>query len=254
MTTKKALITGASGGIGLALARALAKEGYQITAVARQQPKLDALVKELGAGHRALAADLATSAGIDAVSAELKATRYDLLVNNAGAGLMGAFADSDLKRSRELLTLNCDAVVALSHAFLAGSRPGDALMNVSSTLGLGTFPYSSVYAATKAFVLSFSEGVWFEQKDRGVYVVALCPGATESDFHASAGASEANRPPKRIMETPEQVAATAVAALAERSGPSVISGPKNKVMAFVMTRILGRKRGAVMMGGFGKPK
>jgi len=254
MTNKNALITGASGGIGLALARALSKEGYQITVVARNQQKLDALVKELGAGHRALVADLSTSEGIDVVAAEVKATRYNLLVNNAGAGLMGAFAAADLGRSREILRLNCDAVVTLSHAFLTGAQRGDTLMNVASTLGFGAFPYSTVYAATKAFVLSFSEGLWFEQKDKGVHVVALCPGATESDFHTAAGATEANRPPKRIMETSEQVAATAVAALKRRGGPSVISGPKNKAMLFVTTRLLGRTRATVMMGGFGKPR
>jgi uncharacterized protein len=251
---KKALVTGASEGIGRAFARFLARESYEITAVARTEARLKELLTELGTGHRYIVADLSHESGISQVSAQLRNERYDLLVNNAGAGAHGAFDVTPLETARKLIRLNCESVVELSHAFLQSARTGDAIINLSSTLGFGGFPYSSVYAATKAFVLSFSESLWYEQKGRDVYVMALCPGPTSSLFHDTAGFSADARPPERIMQTPEQVVATALLALKRRQKPSVVSGLMNRVMTFASTRAMSRKRAISLMGGFGEPK
>ena len=157
MSEKRALVTGASEGIGQAFAEALATEGYQVTLVARSQERLQAARARLsGAGHEVLVADLSTPAGIERVAAEL-AGGYTLLINNAGVGSHGAFAATDLLQLQAMMRLNCDAVMQLSHAFLRGSKKGDALINVASVLGLLGMPQvAGLYAATKAFVITFS--------------------------------------------------------------------------------------------------
>jgi short-subunit dehydrogenase len=252
VTQKKALVTGASEGIGRIFAQQLAKSGYQVTAVARNEARLQELTRELGAGHRYLVADLADAAAVDMVAADLTRERYDLLINNAGYGLYSPFQQANLAQLSAMIRVNIDAVLALAHAFLQTAKSGDALINVASTLAFGGFPSAAVYAATKAFLLSWSESVWYEQRDRGVYVMALCPGATETKFHQAAGGQDSNKPPAAVMMSAESVVEVGMAALAARSQPTVITGGKNRAMIFASKRLMTRRQAINMMGSFSR--
>lgn len=245
---KKAMVTGASGGIGEVFATALAKEGWAVTLVARSATKLDELASKLP-GASAITADLSDPADIARVAQGVREGGYDLLVNNAGIGVYGRFDETPLDTQLAMMRLNMDALVTLSHAFLATAKSGDALVNVASTLGLLAFPTASAYAATKYFVIGFSESLWHEQKARGVYVMVLAPGATITNFHSAAGGTEKNAPPAGVSQTPEQVVAVARAALAARSSPTVVSGFSNKAMVF-MSRFMPRWAVVDMMGSF----
>jgi len=248
---KKAMITGASEGIGRAFAHRLLNEGYTVTATARNEARLQELMKELGeGGHAYHVADLSTADGIQAIAAVLAADHYHLLINNAGYAVYGAFFEADLPRIEAMMRLNCHALVALSHTFLQQAEQGDALINVSSALAFMPMPSAGTYAATKAFVTSFTETLWHEQKKRGIYVMGLCPGVTATQFHDRAGGDESNRPPAAITQTPEEVVATAMQALAERAKPTVVSGVKNKLVTN-LTRVMSRKRIVKMMATFG---
>lgn len=243
---KIALITGASDGIGRAIAKKLAEEGYQITAVARNEAKLKSLVQELGKDHTYLIADLSTEEGQNRVAEELTSKHYDLLVNNAGVGTVGTFNGNPLTKQIAMLRLNCEAVVKLAYAFLKNAKANDALMNVSSTLAFLPMPSIGLYSATKSFVTAFSDSLWFEQKPRGVYVVALHPGITSTNFQANAGGNPDDLP-KNIAQTPEQVAEVAIRALRLRKKPVVISGIRNTLFAGI-SRVISRKSTVTMMG------
>jgi hypothetical protein len=249
---KKALVTGASEGIGRAFASMLAKDGYTVTAVARNEARLQELMAELGAGHDYRVVDLADAAAVDGLAQALAGGGYDLLVNNAGVGLYGDFHQVELAPLRRMVQVNCDAVMVLAHAYLSRAKAGDALINVASSLAFSGMPTSAVYAATKAFVLSWSESLWYEQQPRGVYVMALCPGATETKLHTSSGGKETNKPPKSVTQTPEEVVSEALAALKARQRPTVITGSKNRMMIAMASRVMSRKQAVSMFGGFTK--
>ena len=247
--SKTAMVTGASGGIGLEFAERLAKQGYQVTLVARGEAKLKAHVARLGAGHRFIAADLSVPAYWKRVAEDVRATKYDLLVNNAGVGVYGAFADGPVEPTLAMMRLNMDSLVELSHAFLQVAKKGDALLNVASTLALLSFPGAASYCATKAFVTAFSEGLWFENKPRGIYVAALLPGVTKTNFHEAAGGGADNVPPEGITQTSAQVVDVGLSALERRSSPTVLTSFTNKAMVFFSTRMIPRKLMVNMMGG-----
>lgn len=244
--TKRAMVTGASEGIGRVFAKALVGRGYAVRAVARSEAKLKELAAEVGSGVEALAADLSTAEGQRKAAEALEAGGFDLLVNNAGVGLVGPFADAEVDKLLAMLRLNCEAVVALSHAFLKGAKAGDALVNVSSTLAFMPSPGLGTYAATKAFVTSFSEALWYEQRDRGVYVMGLCPGITSTRFQENAGGRKEDVP-QNMAQTPEQVVDEALAALDARRSPTVITGVQNKAGA-MLSRALPRKAMVSVMG------
>ncbi|MEM7115965.1 MAG: SDR family NAD(P)-dependent oxidoreductase [Chloroflexota bacterium] len=245
----KVLITGGSGGIGLAIAQKLAEAGAQVTLVARNESKLQQLAPSLaGNGHDYLRADLSDETDIGRLANHIRTHKYDTLINNAGIGIYGRFTDIDLGRQETMLTLNINALMALSYAFLSTAKSGDALMNTGSTLGFTSFPGSSAYAATKGFVVTFSEGLWWEYKKQDIYVVALCPGATRTSFHEAADGSHANYP-EMILQTPKQVADEAVRALQKRHGPIVISGGMNRMLVGSQ-RLMSRKTAVNIMGGF----
>ena len=246
---KKALVTGASEGIGYVFAKRLASEGYDVTAIARNEERLKRLVSEMGAGHSYIVADLTTEAGQEKIVQAISARHFDLLVNNAGIAAMGKFTDIPLKKHVEVATLNCETVMKLSYAYLKTATAGDALINVSSALAFMPMPVIGLYSATKAFVTSFSESLWFEQRPRGVYVMGLCPGITSTNFNENSGAGKAETP-KLMTQTPEQVVDTALKALKARNKPTVISGWVNNVFAF-MSRLMSRKAIASMMGKMG---
>lgn len=247
---KRALVTGASEGIGRAFAKRLATEGYAVTAIARNELRLKELIEELNSkDHTYQVADLSTRDGTEKIVTELTNARVNLLINNAGFGVYGEFYKADLSKLESMIRLNCDSLVALSHAFLREAQKGDALINVSSALAFMPMPSAGLYAATKAFVTSFSESLWYEQKERGVYVMGLCPGVTSTNFHQRSGGTEGNRPPAAITQTPEEVVEVAMKALAKRGCPTIVSGAKN-AMITNLVRFMPRKSIVGMMAGF----
>lgn len=190
---KTVLVTGASMGIGEGFARELARRGAKVVLVARSRDRLEKLAGELP-GATFLVEDLATPGAarrvFDAVTT--RGLLPDVLVNNAGFGTHGGFDALTLAVQREAIDLNVCALVELTHLLLPvlEHRQG-GVINVASTAAFQPVPYMAVYAATKAFVLSFSEALWAEYRPRGVRVLALCPGATETAFFTRAGEAAA---------------------------------------------------------------
>ena len=225
------LITGASSGIGEAFARKLAARGRNVLLVARSEDKLIALCNELGRltsiRARYVALDLQQpDAPLQLFEETMKRElEVEMLINNAGFGSMGEFAKLDLNRELEMIQLNVRSLVELAHRFLEPMRERNrgTIINVASTAGFQPVPYMATYAATKAFVLSFSEALWDENRVHGVHVMALCPGVTETNFFEAAGI---DRPPMRTVQTPEEVVETALRAL-NRKKSLVISGWAN---------------------------
>ncbi|MFE6664379.1 SDR family NAD(P)-dependent oxidoreductase [Streptomyces sp. NPDC057697] len=240
-----ALVTGAGAGIGREFARQLAARGHQVIAVARSEDGLRSLTDELGPDHSHIAADLTTPDGLRKVTGALDGhRRVQLLVNNAGTTVPGPFATVPLHRTLAMMRLNCEALVTLAHRFLARAEPGDSLLNVSSTLAFAPMPDLSVYAATKAFVTSFSESLWHEHKDRGIYVMGLCPGMTATESQPHSDGDSRSVP----VQSPERVVRTALTALHRRRRPTVISGRRNTLFA-AATRSLPRRTVLKMLGG-----
>ena len=243
--SKLALVTGASEGIGRSFAKKLASEGYLVLAVARNENRLKELMREIGPRHGYKVADLSTEAGISSVASELSQKKYDLLVNNAGFAIYGRFEETGFAQIQEILRLNCESVLALSHAFLKTAQPGDSLINVSSSASFFPMPISSVYTASKSFVTSLSETLWYEQKKRGVYVLGLCPGITATKFHTRAGGKD-EQLPSLLTQTPEQVVAVGMKALRKRRRSVIVSGTQNYVLW--LTKLLPRQWLLVMVG------
>src|SRR5918993_2279081 len=185
-----ALITGASAGLGVAFARQLSSKGHRLVLAARRKDRLDALVAELG-NARAIEMDVSGPGATAALMSDLREAgdQVDLLVNNAGLGLRGPFAELDAARQREMIDLNCGALTELCRAVAPAmlERRSGAILNVASTAAFQPGPWMAVYFATKAYVLSFSEALHEELKPHGVKVSALCPGPTRTEFGAVAG-------------------------------------------------------------------
>lgn len=199
--TTAALVTGASSGIGADLARQLAARGHNVVLVARRADRLEALASELRDAHpgvraEALACDLIDPDATDALPGRIEALGLEVsvVVNNAGYGSAGPFAELDVESEAEMVRLNCEAVVRLSGAYvpkLIARDGGGAILIVASSAGMQPIPGQATYAATKAFALSFAEGLHAELSDQGVAVTALCPGPIETEFAARAGLTEA---------------------------------------------------------------
>jgi short-subunit dehydrogenase len=181
---------------------------------------------------------------------ERRDLQVDLLINNAGFGSMGDFISLPLDRELEMIDLNIKAVVALTHYFLGPMRrrQSGSIINVASTAGFQPVPYMTTYAATKAFVLSFSDALWEENRLHGIKVMALCPGVTDTGFF---DASNMERPPMRTQQTPEQVVETALKGL-KRGRGHIISGWANYLMTeaerAVPRSMVARMVGKVMRG------
>jgi hypothetical protein len=227
---KWALITGASAGIGVALAKELAAGDANLVLTARRQDRLEELSRELSAKHKiktsVFAADLADATAPEKIYAFTReqGISIELLINNAGFGAYGELPSVEVRRLLDMVQVNCAAVVHLTRLYLpqmVARRSGDILI-LASTAAFQAVPYISTYAATKAFDLLFAEGLAEEMKQYGIRVCALCPGSTESEFHVVAGQEKF----MRKAETAEKVAHTGLNALA--SGKSyVISGLGN---------------------------
>lgn len=228
------LITGASSGIGEAFARKLAARGDNVALVARSEDKLAMICSELARAHEVnaqyVALDLSEPGAAENLFDETqrRGLEVDLLINNAGFGSMGDFAKLDLERELNMIDLNIKALVELTYRYLAlmRERRKGAIINVASTAGFQPVPFMATYAATKAFVLSFSEALWEENRLLGIRVMALCPGVTETKFFEAAGIQ---KPPMRVAQTPEEVVETALNGLKRRRS-HIISGWANYFM------------------------
>jgi len=248
MKDHNALITGASSGIGLVFAKELAKEGYQVTCVARNEEKLNTLVNELGDKHRYIRADLTDQTDLLRVVQDIEITKYKLLINNAGYGIYEKFKNIPIEKTNNLIQLNITALVQLSYGFIKNASAGDALINVSSVLSLLPYPGGAVYSGTKAFVTNFTEALWYECQNSNVYVMALLPGVTDTNFHKVAAGERKKGDPSGLSYPPEVVVKEAIASLKSRSKPSLISGPRYRFLAAITTRLLSRKRVIETMG------
>lgn len=256
---KTALITGASGGIGESFARRLAARRQSVLLVARSEAKLAALAGELGQRHGIAAEYVALDLTKPEASARLfseterRGLQIETLINNAGFGAMGDFATFDVERELQMIDLNIKALVALTHRYLGlmRERRSGQIINVASTAAFQPVPYMATYAATKAFVLSFSEALWEENRRFGVRVMALCPGTTDTNFF---DAAQSKRPPGRIMQTSDEVVDAALRGL-ERGQSHVISGWPNYLLAqserLVPRSLIARLVGRVMRPYYG---
>ncbi len=218
---QRALVTGASSGIGEAFARRLAAGGTDLVLVARGAEALERLATHLRDTHRVavdpLAADLSTAAGCATVAARLSddVPPVDLLINNAGVGTSGAFGDIGLEREIDLITLNITALVRLTHAAVNAMRPRrhGGIINISSVTSFQPYPYGANYGASKAYVTSFSKALHTELAETGVRVLALCPGFTRTNFQSAAGIRRTPIP-DWLWLTPNDVAREGLDALA----------------------------------------
>jgi uncharacterized protein len=254
---KWALVTGASSGIGRALAEQLAAGGANLVLTARRRDRLEHLASWLHTEHHIkteiIVSDLSRPEAPGQIHAFIrgKGLEIELLVNNAGFGAYGPFHESPLARDLEMVQVNCTAVVELTHLYLpemVARRHGDILI-VASVAGFQAVPYISLYAATKAFDLHFAVGIAEEVRRHGVHVCALCPGSTTTEFREVAG-----QPPRtfRGAETAEKVARVALRALAQGKS-SVISGFKNR-MNVEGQRLAPRRMVTRIAGGMFQPQ
>jgi uncharacterized protein len=243
---KRVLITGGSMGIGAAFAEELARRGSAVVLVARSRSKMEEVAKRCG-GAEIIAADM-TEPGAVAKIAE-HAGEIDVLINNAGFATHGNFASTPLDEVHDEVTLNVTALVELTHTLLpAIERRQGGIINVASTAAFQPVAYMAVYSATKAFVLTFSEALWSEYRDRGVRVLALCPGATDTPFFARAG--EAAAVGKKV--SPESLVQFGLRAF-DKNKSYAIHGAQNYVTA-MSTRFTTRAFVAKLTGRMMKPK
>ena len=240
---RNAVVTGASAGLGCAVAARLAREQYDLVLVARDAERLEALAARLSSERpieaRALPADLTDPEALARVEAELRERTPDLLVNNAGFGTVGRFAELELEGEDREVRLNVLALLRLTHAALGRmiERGNGAVINVSSLAGESASPFTATYAATKAFVTSFTEALSEELRGSGVRVQALLPGFTRTEFQQRAGIDTSAIPGLAWME-PEAVVEASLAAL-EKGQVTCIPGVANRMLA-PLQRILPR--------------
>jgi short-subunit dehydrogenase len=237
---KVALITGASAGLGVEFARQLSAKGHRLVLVARRKDRLESLAKELG-NARAIALDLSKDGAAARLMADIAAAGeiIDLLVNNAGFGLYGRFAELDAGRQREMIDLNVGTLTDLCRAVAPAmiARGRGAILNVASTASFQAGPGMAVYFATKAYVLSFSEALHEELKPHGVKVSCLCPGPTSTEFGAVAGFKSNGLFDKATM-TAAEVVRIGLKAL-DKDRAVAVTGRLNRVGAFA-TRLVPR--------------
>ncbi|HMF03995.1 MAG TPA: SDR family oxidoreductase [Acidimicrobiia bacterium] len=238
-----ALVTGASSGIGSEFARALAARGDDLVVVARDASRLDALAERLeaqyGVNVEVLSADLTSKKGRAVVEARLESAEpaVDLLVNNAGMGTYGKFAELSREGETRVIRLNVLAVVQLSHAALPGmiERGRGGIINVSSLAGHQPTPLNATYGGTKAFVTSFSQALHEELRGTGVKVMVLCPGFTRTEFQERAGL-DSGSVPSFLWQTPEPVVGAALRAY-DQGRAVCIPGALNQAGAAVSSAL-----------------
>jgi len=252
-----ALITGASSGLGEEFARQLARENYDLVLTARREDRLKVVAADamkLGSSKvEVIASDLGHPDAATKLHRQIsdRGIEIECLVNNAGFGTHGIFHKMPLERELEEIDLNITALVSLTRLFVDGmvTRRRGTIINVASTAAFQPVPYMATYAATKAFVLNFSEAVALEVRRAGVTVMALCPGPTRTEFQGTAGVESSSFPSFAYMDA-KTVVAQALAS-AKRGKTLRINGIINQVMA-QSTRISPRSMVARIAGAMFK--
>ncbi|WP_438444723.1 SDR family NAD(P)-dependent oxidoreductase [Gorillibacterium sp. sgz5001074] len=236
-TQPTALITGASGGIGLELAKLFARDGYALVLAARSEEALKRLAGELETTHGTrtliIPADLSDPAAPAQLFEETERAgiTVDVLVNNAGFAVFGPFAEADAKDTMDMIQVNVNALTHLTRLYTPGmvARRGGRILNVASTAAFQPGPLMAVYFATKAFVLSFSEAIAHELKPSGVTVTALCPGPTKTGFEKRAKMEGSKLFQGRVMAAADAARAGYEALM--KGEPLVIPGAGNRLLA-----------------------
>jgi uncharacterized protein len=252
VTRPTALITGASSGIGAELAKLCAAEGHNLVLVARRAAPMEALAGSLARDHaveaRVLAADLADPTAREAIRDQLGQAPIDILINNAGFGLQGPYAETDWTEEARMIEVNVTALAHLTKLFLPAmlARRSGRILNVASTAAFVPGPFMSVYYATKAFVVSFSHAIAAETKGAGVTVTVLCPGPTTTGFFEAAGMQSS-----KLFRGPAMDAAS-VARQGYRAmmagKPEIVAGARNRLIVFG-SRLAPRTMLAKIAGG-----
>jgi short-subunit dehydrogenase len=231
------LVTGASSGLGEEFARQLAARGGDLVLVARSADRLEALADDLRARHRVtvttLPADLSLPAEVSRVAAHAATTEIDVLVNNAGFGTYGTFADLDAGREHDEIMVNAVAAVDLAHAVLPGmlGRRRGGIITVASAAAFQPSPHQAVYGATKAFALAFTEALWVETRGTGVRILALCPGPVATGYFTALGNQNATTSViYRRMADPADVVKAALRGF-DRDTMTVIPGLRTSFLA-----------------------
>ncbi len=239
MNRPMALITGASSGIGADLAREAAKDGYDVILSARRVQPMEALARELqnyGASATILAADLSKSGGAQKLAGEIdrRGLEIDLLINNAGLGANGAFAESDAARIGEMLQVNIVSLTELTRLMLPAmiARKRGKVMLLASTASFQPGPQMAVYCATKAYVLSLGEAIAYELRNSGVTVTMVCPGATATEFSRVAGTENIGLHRSAMSSVMSSAEVARIGYQGTKAGRRVvITGFMNRVMA-----------------------
>jgi len=231
---KWAVITGASSGLGAIFAEQLAKRGLSLVLTGRDEARLEVVKQKIGPSTHIelVVGDLGTDAGVEDLIARLDGRVIDVLVNNAGFGTHGRFAEIDADREHGLVAVNVDALVRLTHAVLPGmlARGRGGILNVASTIAFQPGTYQATYGASKAFVLSLSQALWAETRGSGVTVTALCPGPTRTGFVDALGSDVSHTAIYRRLAAPEPVVAAGLRAL-DRGRAVVVPGWRLRIMA-----------------------
>ncbi|MEA5505507.1 SDR family oxidoreductase [Halotia wernerae UHCC 0503] len=243
-----ALITGASSGIGKAFAQELAVRQTNLVLVSRSEEKLHQLAKQLQDKYKiqvdVIVKDLTESNASDVIfdATKNKNLTIDLLINNAGFGDYGDFAESNRERQIQIVQLNVLALVDLTHKFLPlmRQRRFGSIINLSSITAFQPMPYLSVYAASKAFILSFSQALWAENRSYGVRVLVACPGPIETNFFAEANFPPALAGSTNQMFTSEEVVRASLKAL-ENGQPTLVIGDTNTQIRALLAQLVPRK-------------
>lgn len=232
-----AVITGASAGLGTHFAEQLADRGLSLILAGRDRDRLDQIARRVRdraprIGVETVAGDLATPAGLEALVAGIDGRAIEILVNNAGFGTYGPFADATADKEHAMVGVNVDAVVGLTQAVLPGmvQRGSGGILNVASTASFQPTPFQAGYGASKAFVLSFSQALWAETRGTGVTVTALCPGPTATGFFDGMGADVSHVGLYQNQAAPGPVVQAGLRGLA-RGRAVVVPGWRNKVSA-----------------------
>ena len=258
-----AVVTGASSGLGRGLAAGFADRGMSLVLTGRNEARLDETAHQIRRAAPAVkietvAADLSSRPGVSALLDHVGDRPVEVLVNNAGFGSYGPFAEADPDRETEELAVDVGTVVALARAFLPGmlARGSGGILNVASTIAFQPAPLQAVYGANKAFVLSFSQALWAEARPAGVAVTALCPGPTRTGFVDALGADVGHTAIYRRLADPGPVIKAGLGAL-DQGRAVVIPGLRNKVIAtggrFLPREWLTRFSGAAPPGQHGPP-
>jgi short-subunit dehydrogenase len=264
---KKVLITGASAGIGYALAEELAQLGAEIIITARRRDRLDELaskIESLGAKAHVFVEDLSLPESGAKLYNQIKSAGLgvDILINNAGYGRWGELTSFERDDYAKMLQLNVTTLTDLCHLYLPDmvAQGGGGIINVGSMASLSPVPYASVYSSSKAYVLMFSEAIRYEYQDKGINVMALLPGGTESEF-AKVATEKSEKLTQRYqqregsvsgaaMQTSQEVAIECLEAF-EKNKQYVLCGSRNRFL-HAITRLMSRKRVLNMVGGMFK--